>query len=326
MAMSQRMWIREQERKKRERIRRARRRRNCAIIVLLLAIIAVVVIVAVNNDGGKNTEKPTVTADATAVVDTTVAAAPYTTTTAVEDIRASFYKDSAFAGNALAQTIGSYGILKDSDFYAGVNIDLENVYKTTALGSTTSVVEQFKSKQFDKVFLSFGENEISQMSSTEFKEQYAELIDKIQEYQPNSRIYLIGIPPVTAQVSNSGGDLTVKKIMEFNKRIMSIAVDKEIYYIDSVDALGDNKDFLPNGVSYDGINLNKAATIDLLYYMTKEAYIPDSDDLAGLDSDDDDESDEEDDKSTPSPKKTAKPSPSPTVNVFKDKQNKGDND
>ena len=317
MAMSQRMWIREQERKKRERIRRARRRRNCAIIVALLAIIAVVVIVLVNNGGDTPTEKAN-----TEDVSVELAETPYTTTITEDDIKASFFKDSAFAGNALAWTIGTYGILKDANFYSGVNINLDNVYKTTPVGSTTSIVEQFKSKRFSKVFLAFGENELLEMSSTDFKEEYIKLVDKIQEYQPNARIYLIGIPPVTAQVSNNG-DITMQKIKQFNKRIMSIAVDEEIYYIDSVDALGDNKDFLPKGVSCDGINLNKAATIDLLYYMTKDAYIPDSNDLADLDSDDDNEDDEEI-ESTPTPQKTASPSPSPTVNVFKDKQNKED--
>ncbi len=321
MAMSQRMWIREQERKKRERMRRARRRRNCAILVVVLAALAVFVIVMMNKNNTKpievtETEKPQIT-DASAL------SAPYTTTITTDDIKASFFKDSAFAGNALAQTIGTYGILKDAEFYTSVNLDVNNVYKVTPRGSTTPVSEQFKSKRFSKVFLTFGENELADMSSTEFKDEYAKLVDKIQEYQPNARIYLISIPPVTAEVSN-GGEYTMQKIMQFNKRIMSIAVDEEIYYIDSVDALGDNKDFLPKGVSYDGINLNKAATIDLLYYMTKDSYIPDAEDLERTGSDEEDEDEDEDASSTPSPQKTAKPSPSPTVNVFKDKKPKGD--
>lgn len=322
MAMSQRMWIREQERKKRERIRRAKRRRNCAILVVVLAALAVFIIVMMNKNNTKpiedtETNKPQIS-------DTSALSAPYTTTITEDDIKASFFKDSAFAGNALAQTIGTYGILGDAEFYTSVNLDVNNVYKVTPRGSTTPVSEQFKSKRFSKVFLAFGENELKDMSSTEFKNEYIKLIDKIQEYQPNARIYLIGIPPVTAEVSN-GGEYTMQKIMQFNKRIMSIAVDEEIYYIDSVDALGDNKDFLPKGVSYDGINLNKAATIDLLYYMTKDAYIPDAKDLERTGSDDtEDEEEDDEESSTPSPQKTAKPSPSPTVNVFKDKKPKGD--
>ena len=317
MTVSQRMWKREQERKRRERIKRARRRRNCAIAVLLIAVITVIAIVL----AGKGEDKPekgnptpqpvSLSADTKAVSD------PYTTTREISDIKASFYKESAFAGNALAQIIGMYGILSEADFYAGVNVDLENVYTVTTSGSTTSIAEQFKSKRFSKVFLAFGENELKSMTSGEFKEKYKELVDKIIDYQPKSRIYLIGIPPVTAEVSDADDKLTAGRIKEFNKRIMSLAVDEELYYVDSTDALGDNKDFLPRGVSSDGINLNKAAVIDLLYYMSKEAYIPDANDLADLDVDEEDE-EESEEETTPKPQKAATPSPAPTVNVLKD--------
>lgn len=319
MTMSQRMWKREQERKRRERIKRARRRRNCAIAVILLAVIAVIIIVVAGRDSENKTENENPTPQPVSVVsDTNAVSDPYTTTREADDIKASFFKESAFAGNALAQTIGMYGILSETDFYAGVNVNLENVYTITTSGSTTSIAEQFKSKRFSKVFLAFGENELRTMTSSEFKTKYKELVDKIIDYQPKARIYLIGIPPVTADVSEADDKLTNARIKEFNKRIMSLAVDEELYYVDSVDALGDNKDFLPKGVSADGINLNKAAVIDLLYYISKEAYIPDAQDVADSGSDDEEDTDEDDEEATPAPQKASTPTPAPTVNVLKD--------
>lgn len=319
MTMSQRMWKREQERKKRERMKRARRRRNCAIIVLFLAVATVVAIIMLSRD--KNDSKPVVEVTESPVsvaVDSRVLSDPYTTTRGVDDIKQSFFADSAFAGNALAQTIGMYGILKETDFYAGVNVDLENVYTMTTYGSTTSIAEQFKSKRFSKVFLSFGENELKKMTASEFKAEYVALIEDLQEYQPNARIYLIAIPPVTAETSAAyDGKLNINRIQEFNKRIMSMAVDFGLFYIDSVEALGDNKSFLPKGVSADGINLNKAAVIDLLYYAVKESYVPDLQSLANFELEEDSEEDAEEDN-VPTPVKPQAPAPSPTVNVFKD--------
>lgn len=322
MTASQRMWKREQERKRRERLRRSRRRRNCVIIVIILAIIAVIAVVMINRgEDTKKAEKTYTPAPVLVQSDSKEVTDPYTTTREADDIKTSFFNNSAFAGNALAQTIGMYGILDDADFYAAVNADLENVYKLTPNGSTTSIAEQFKSKRFDKVFLSFGENELTKLSSSEFKNQYKSLIEKIEKYQPSARIYLIGMPPVTADTSSSNESINMKKIQDFNKRIASLAADRELYYIDSVSALGDNKDFLPSGVSADGINLNKAAVIDLLYYSSKKAYIPSSEDVASLSEDDEEDEDEDSDgnvKATVAPKSTIAPSPSPTVNVFKD--------
>lgn len=323
MTMSQRMWKREQERKRRERIKRARRRRNCAIVVILLAVITVIAIVLAGRGKDKPKNDEPTPQPVNVASDTKAVSDPYTTTREEDDIKASFFKESAFAGNALAQTIGMYGILSEAEFHAGVNVNLENVYTVTTSGSTTSISEQFKSKRFSKVFLAFGENELRTMTSGEFKTKYKELVDKIVDYQPKARIYLIGIPPVTAEVSGADDKLTAERITEFNKRIMSIAVDGEFYYVDSVDALGDNKDFLPKGVSADGINLNKAAVIDLLYYISKEAYIPDAQDMAdlGVDESEDEETDadeDEDEDATPEPQKASTATPAPTVNVLKD--------
>lgn len=327
MTVSQRMWKREQERKRRERLKRARRRRNCTIAVVLLAIIAVSVIVSSTKTDKAPQPKETQTPVAVNLPsDTAVITEPYTTTRKPDDIKKSFFKDSAFAGNALAETIGMYGLLPESDFYAGVNVDLLNVYKVTTSGSTTSIAEQFKSKRFNKVFLAFGENELKTMTSSEFKSKYRDLADKLLDYQPKARIYLIAIPPVTAKVSESNDKITDVRIREFNKKIMSLAVDLELYYIDSTDALGDNKDFLPNGVSADGINLNKDAVIDLLYYSAKEAYIPNTNDLAEFDTVEDeeenetaeeDEQDEQEDEEE-KPQETLNSTPAPTVNVLKD--------
>ena len=318
MTMSQRMWKREQERKRRERIKRARRRRNCTVAVFLLAVIAVVIIVSSTREEENVPPAPTQTTVALNIPsDTAVITEPYATTRDPGDIKLSFFKDSAFAGNALAETIGMYGLLPETDFYSGVNVDLNNVYKVTTSGSTTSIAEQFKSKRFNKVFLAFGENELKTMTSSEFKSKYRELADKLIDYQPKARIYLIAIPPVTSKVSESNEKITDTRIREFNKKIMSLAVDLNLYYIDSTDALGDNKDFLPKGVSADGINLNKSAVIDLLYYSTKEAYIPNTNDLADFDKGDEDVS-EEDEEEEAKPQQYVNSTPAPTVNVLKD--------
>lgn len=320
MAMSQNRWKLEQERKRRERLRRARRRRNCAIVVLLMAVVAVIAIVILNSNGKNNNadKTPTQKPDVKMASDTAVVSDPYTTIRTEDDIKASFYSESAFAGNALAETIGMYGLLKDADFYAGVNVDLENVYTITTRGSTTSVSEQFKSRRFNKVFLSFGENELKTLKKSEFKREYKKLIEKIQEYQPNARIYLFATPPITVNASEYDKDMSMEKITDFNHAILSLAADSELYYIDSVDALGDNKGYLPKGVSVDGVNLNKAAVIDLLYYASKEAYIPSAEDLAKLSDKDEEDDDEAETTAKPSQKDKASPSPSPTVNVFKD--------
>lgn len=322
MAISQEMWRRERERKRRERQRQLQRQRTCAVVVLIAAIAAVAIILA--NAGKNNTETDS---GETAAVSTSATSsngytqgAAYTSEHTEGDLSMSFFKNSVFAGNALAETVKMYGVVKEIECFAGVNIDAENVYNVTAGAGTISVADQFKSKKFDKIFLSFGENELSWESSSKFKAYYRDFVEKIKEYQPRASVYLIAIPPVTEEISTSGGYVTMENIKAYNKRIKSIAISEETYYIDSVDALADDDGYLPEGVSCDGINLNKSAVIDLLYYASKEAYIPKSSDMVDNEDEDDEDSDSDTTKKTEEPKKaeeTASPSPEPTVNVLK---------
>lgn len=350
MTMSQRMRMREHERRRRERIRRARRRRNCAIIVILLAALAVAVIVMSANKGGES-KAPTTTASPTAEQVSTNN--PYTTTLTAEDLDSEFYENAAFLGNAVADTVAMYGILPDADFYTYVNADLDNAY--SKYRGKTSISNQIKNKKFDKLFVSFGEKELAWESAEEFRDGYGTFVEKMIEKQPDCEIYLIGIPPVTSEVSDSGENgMTMDNIEEYNNEIKHIAAENDIFYIDSVEALGNGKGYLPEGVSKDGISLNKAAVIDLLYYAERNAYTPDATDLeTPVKSDEAEDNSSKSDvngkgekttaspKATSTPKSTAEPkttstpksgtektqkksdsreteaSPEPTVNVLK---------
>lgn len=345
MTMSQRMRMREHERRRKERLRRARRRRNCAITVIIAAVAAVAVIIwsADNGGGNENTPSPQATAGETEKTSDT-----YTTELTVDDIDGDFYENSAFFGNAVADTIAMYGVLPDADFYSYVNADLDNAYSKH--NGKTSIANQIRNKKFDKVFLSFGEKELAWEDSEEFRSSYETLVNKLLEKQPECEVYLIGIPPITSDASDNGEDgMNMDNIDEYNNEIKRIAADNEVYYIDSVDALGNGKGYLPEKISADGISLNKAAVIELLCYAQENAYIPDESDIKtsadDADSDSTANTDKSDktEKSTQTPKPSASPkptaktktdadeptaSPEPTVNVLKksvaDKNDKSD--
>ena len=323
MAMSQRMWRREQERRKRERERRARQRRNCMIIVIV-AIAAVILIISKGCFGKKDsavTEQPAPEQSETLEQEAqTKDVQRYESAIDITDVNTSFFSSAAFLGNSVADSIGMYNLLKEADFYTDITLDVDNVYTTATGYSTTAAIDQLKSKQFTRVFLSFGELEIASDDVKEFIKSYTNLIDKVKSYQAKAQIYVISIPPSTKETTSSGAyGMTLGKIKEYNRRIKAMAASEDVYYIDSVAALGKDGGYLPHGASADGINLNRGCCIDLLQYITKKAYIPDKNSLS--DEDEDDVLDEEDNpKSTAAPKKrsSSESEPEPTVNVLKD--------
>lgn len=328
MAMSQRMWRREQERRRREREKRARQRRNCMIIVIL-AIAAVVFIISKGCSGPKNsadTETTPENTDTAVETSQTSYETRYESSIDITDVNTSFFSNAAFLGNSVADTIGMYNLLKETDFYTDITLDVDNIYTTATGYSTTAAIDQLKSKQFSRVFLSFGESEIANDDVKEFIKSYKSLVEKVKSYQAKAQIYVISIPPSTRETTSARlYGMTINKIKEYNRRIKAMAAEEEVYYVDSVAALGKDGGYLPKGVSADGINLNRGCCIDLLQYITKKAYVPDANSLS---SDDDDEDDEDDDepisKSTPKKSSSGASEPEPTVNVLKDSVRRND--
>ncbi|MGN1115742.1 MAG: hypothetical protein ACI4TH_04175 [Candidatus Ornithomonoglobus sp.] len=287
MAVSRRMWLREQERKRRERARRARRR-NITIAVFLLAAIAVAVILIKGIENGKQikVDDPQTAAAVEQTVQTEAAQTKGIYSGIQEDVsvNADYFDNSVFIGNALAAGIDSYGILPYTDFYSGVHITLDNVYTTAANNSSLAVIDQLKSQKFSKVFVSFGESELSWGDASQFADAYEELLEKVKSYQQSANIYIISIPPVAETASAAGSGYSQRMIKAYNKELKILAAQERVYYVDSFAALG--VDYLPAGVSADGVNLNKTYYAKLLNYAQTEASIPN---LADISDDDDDE-------------------------------------
>lgn len=341
MAMSQRMWKREQERKRRERLRRARRRRNCTITVILIAIIAVIAVIGKScyDNNSKNNLQSSVSQPSV-----TQAPKPVSSLIPVSELDTSFYDNAVFVGNSIADGIALYGLLPQTDIYAKVGLSLDSVYTTAADNDSTAIADQLKSRKYSKVFLCFGEAELSSKDTSDFEDKYSELIEKVKSYQQSARIYLVAIPPVSQDTEENGMD--VRNITDYNDTIKKLAESEDVYYADAYTALADDDGYLKSGVSSDGINLNRDCYIEMLNYIADNSYIPD---LSDLDSESDESSDDKDtadsdnskdssgnskkeestekpSKSTESPKsdkdktdsQKSTEDPEPTVNVLKD--------
>ena len=114
--------------------------------------------------------------------------------------------------------------------------------------------------------------------------------------------------------------MTMGKVREYNEEIRNIASDLGVFYINSPSALAGADGYLHDGVSADGINLNRDCSIELLSYISKSSHDPDK-----IEEDEAETENSETETSTASPsatpRSTATPQseePEPTVNVLKD--------
>ncbi len=175
-----------------------------------------------------------------------------------EAVEQDYFSDAVFIGNSLAQGFMLYAGLKTADQYAVQSITVNNIGSEKVIrddnGGFISILDAMARKQYGKVFVMLGINELSWAGKDTFYTKYAELIDLLRELEPGAEIFLQSMTPVTAKESETSTVFTNDRIHEYNEVIRQLAEDKEAHYLYVFDALADDTGCLPAGSSSDGIH------------------------------------------------------------------------
>ena len=178
-----------------------------------------------------------------------------------------YYRGSAFLGNSFADDLFTYGLLEDADFFAKTGLSVEQALEEDENG--ISVVDGLADdKKYNRIFMMFGENELGWADSDIFAELYGKVIDQAAKYQPQARIYLLSITPITKKASdenvdNANNDL----IRQYNELIKGLATEKGVAYMDIYSAVADKDGNLPAGSASDGVHFGKDYYEKCLLYI-----------------------------------------------------------
>lgn len=181
---------------------------------------------------------------------------PYATPADTEDELG----DAVFIGDS--RTVG---MMNSTDkplatFICAVGLNIDTVLTSTDIaqgdGSVGTLQQALSGKDFGRVFISFGTNEMGWPYTDVFEEHYTEMVRTIQGYQPNAEIYLIGILPLTQSQDYDGDAVNNDNARTFSKSIENVARSLGVHYLDCSDAVADENGFLPEDASPDGIHMN----------------------------------------------------------------------
>ena len=146
------------------------------------------------------------------------------------DIDQNYYQNSAFIGNSFVDGMMNYSLVEGVDYFARIGLNVNAAMtKSTSTGTVPVIEELNNGKQYNKIFMIFGENELGWANSDTFVEQYGALIDKAKSYQSTAKIYLLAITPVTKEVSDNNVDNTNnEQIVKYNELIKKLAESKGV--------------------------------------------------------------------------------------------------
>lgn len=172
-----------------------------------------------------------------------------------------YFDDALFIGDSRVVGLQDYGKFgEQTTFYASTGLNIFRLLSAKiALADgqlkKISVEEALGQKQFGKIYLMVGINELDIGTVERFEETYRQVISRIQELQPSAIIYIQSIMRVTEKRSSKGDYVKNASIDERNAAIEKIADNEKVFYVNVNEAVCDESGALNPSYTSDGVHL-----------------------------------------------------------------------
>lgn len=172
-----------------------------------------------------------------------------------------YFEDAVFIGDSRIVGMYEYGGLEEiSTFYASTGLSVHKLFTAEIVPvegqrKKSTVEEALRQRQFAKVYLMLGINEMGTGTAESFLEKYAECVAHIRELQPDAIIYLQSIMKVTEERSVQGDYITNEGIDIRNEGIAAMADNESIFYLDVNPSVCDETGAMIADYTYDGVHL-----------------------------------------------------------------------
>ncbi|MEG0229503.1 MAG: GDSL-type esterase/lipase family protein [Oscillospiraceae bacterium] len=178
-------------------------------------------------------------------------------------VKKAYFSDAVFVGDSVSTGISIYEYMENSTVYAAKGINPENIFTKQCISSgenKITIMQALSEASFKKVYILLGANAAEYMTPDNFKTKYGEIIDKVKVLQPEAKIYIQSVFPITKTLNDknttANSNLTMATINAYNQALLSLANEKKAYYVNVAEALSDENGFLPTEYSPDGIHIN----------------------------------------------------------------------
>lgn len=182
----------------------------------------------------------------------------------------SYFNDAVFIGDSRVDGFILNAELYDTTAYTHIGLAINKVFTEPLInmnGTMVTIMDAMRQTDFNKVYLMFGINEMGWNYSDVFINNYEQIIDEIRNINPNAKIYVQSILPVSAEVSNTHEYINNNKVVEFNQLLRDMAQKKSVTYVNVYECIVDQLGNLPDDAASDGIHLKKEYCLKWCDYL-----------------------------------------------------------
>ncbi len=191
-------------------------------------------------------------------------------------VDSSYFSDALFIGDSRTEGFFLYTGLENVDAYYSKGLNVETIFEDKLVkdgNQKLTVIEALEKKQYAKIYIMFGVNELGWAFDYLFEEKYAELVDAIIEKQPEAVIYVQNILPISAARSEEDTIYNNDRVNQFNALIEDMCASRpQVIYLDVASCMRDETGALPEGASNDGVHCTKEYCIIWLDYLKANTF------------------------------------------------------
>lgn len=186
------------------------------------------------------------------------------------DFDKEYFSSSLFIGDSISTGLSLYGFLDQANVFAQQGLAPSTALDAEIDGVTLSdKIASFKPK---KVFIMLGTNSVGYADNETLAASMKELVDKIAGLT-KAKIYVISIPPVTAEAEASDENaLTLKDITDYNAKLKTAIADSSATFIDLNSVLSNSDGYFDaDYAEMDGIHFMGTTYEVMLSYLQKHS-------------------------------------------------------
>lgn len=182
-----------------------------------------------------------------------------TTTYDYRKVRESYFEDAVFFGDSRTLGISDYAGF-DADFYCENGMTIYKLLDDKGVenqdtGKKENIPQLLQQKQYGKIYIMLGMNELGYGTTDVFLEQYRTVVEQIRAWQPDAVIYILANLHVNREKNNMETEFNNVNINAKNVAAASLANGEDIFYLDANPLFIDEEGFLLDELTFDGVHL-----------------------------------------------------------------------
>lgn len=166
----------------------------------------------------------------------------------------SWFDDALFIGDSHIEGFCDYGGVPNATYYFKRGLDIWSVLSKPFVGGKQTIPQALSQRQFGKIYIMLGINEIGCGTTESYAAQYADVVARLRELQPNALIYIQAIFH-TSQKKSDSSIYNNDTINARNAAISAIADGQHIFFVDCNAVFDDENGTLTSTYSGDGVHV-----------------------------------------------------------------------